>query len=112
MVLLFIQFNGFILYLICGRQLSSKKIFVWETKSKLGVKKAVQEQMRAIEDDGFQYKSTDLKIYRDLYYLHLRNNDAIFTQDNQVHLLTDGNEKFDTLLHDLQYGTNQNQRLY
>jgi len=112
MVLFFIPIVGFILYLVFGRQLSSKKIFVWETKSKLGVKKAVQEQMRAIEDDVFDYKSTDLKIYKDLYYLHLRNNDAIFTQDNQVDLFTDGKKKFDSLIKDLQNATDHIHLLY
>src|SRR5699024_11403231 len=42
MVLFFIPIVGFFLYLIFGRKLSNQRIFTWDTKSKLGVKTAVQ----------------------------------------------------------------------
>src|SRR5690625_4561373 len=69
MVLLFIPILGFFLYLIFGKPLSNRKIFTWDTKSKLGVKKAVQAQMRDLEDDRFQFKDERLAEYKDLYYL-------------------------------------------
>ncbi|MFD2762424.1 cardiolipin synthase [Lentibacillus juripiscarius] len=101
MVLMFIPIAGFILYLIFGRRISGERIFTWDTKSKLGVKKAVQEQLRAMEEDEFPFKHRGLSAYKDLFYLHLRNDDAIFTQDNSVRIFTDGEEKFAALLEDL-----------
>ncbi len=112
MVLLFIPVLGFFIYLIFGRRLSRRRIFTWDTKSKLGVKKAVQAQLRAIEDDDFKYKHKELAEYQDLYYMHLRNNDAILTQDNDVTLFTDGNAKFDALIEDLEKATNHIHLLY
>lgn len=112
MVLLFIPVIGFILYLIFGKRLSGQRIFMWDAKSKLGVKKAVQQQLRAIEENRFLYKHEGLVEYEDLYYLHLRNNDAIFTQDNSVKIFTDGAEKFEALVHDLKNATDHIHLLY
>ncbi|WP_284140193.1 MULTISPECIES: cardiolipin synthase [unclassified Virgibacillus] len=112
MVLLFIPIAGFFLYLIFGKPISRRRIFTWDTKSRLGVKKAVQSQLRAIEEDTFAFKHKELVAYKDLYYLHLRNDDAIFTQDNQVDIFTDGKEKFESLLQDLQKAKDHIHLLY
>ncbi|MFB4170121.1 cardiolipin synthase [Virgibacillus sp. JSM 102003] len=112
MVLLFIPIAGFILYLVFGKRLSSQRIFTWDTKSKLGVKKAVQQQLRAIEGNNFDFKHKELVEYKDLYYLHLRNNDALFTQDNSVKIYTDGEEKFTALLEDLEKAKDHIHLLY
>ncbi|GAE94522.1 cardiolipin synthetase [Gracilibacillus boraciitolerans JCM 21714] len=105
MVLTFIPIFGFILYLIFGRKLSNKAIFTWDTKSKLGVKTAVQHQLREIESGDFFLKDPGMSQYEDLFYLHLRNNDAIYSQDNSVNVFTDGNHKFNSLLEDIDQAT-------
>src|SRR5690625_292400 len=74
MVLFFIPVLGFILYLIFGRSLTRQRIFKWDTKNRLGVKKAVKEQMEIIESDRLPFKQDVLKRYKQLYYLHLKNN--------------------------------------
>src|SRR5690625_8037740 len=48
----------------------------------------------------------------DLYYLHLRNDDAIYTQDNSVSIFTDGREKFEALLDDLEKAEDHIHLLY
>lgn len=112
MVLFFIPIAGFILYLIFGRQLTNRGIFKWDAKSELGVKTAVQKQLRAIEQGEITYKHEELMDYKDLYYLHLRNNDAVLTQDNDVRIFTDGEEKFDSLIRDLKRATDHIHLLY
>ncbi|MFC0300055.1 cardiolipin synthase [Virgibacillus soli] len=112
MVLLFVPIAGFFLYLIFGKPISNRHIFTWDTKSRLGVKKAVNEQLQAIEEDRFYYKHEELATYHDLYYLHLRHNDAIFTQDNKVDIFTDGNDKFHALINDLQQAKDHIHLLY
>ncbi|MFP7492660.1 cardiolipin synthase [Terribacillus saccharophilus] len=111
LVLVFIPVAGFVIYLLFGRKLSSK-IFTWDTKSRLGVKKQVQAQLRAIEDDTLVYKQEAVKEYKDLAYMHLRNDDAILTQSNEVELFTDGQKKFHALLHDLSQATDHIHLLY
>src|SRR5699024_1765644 len=66
MVLFFISIAGFILYLIFGRKLSRQRIFTWDTKSRLGVKKEVQSQLRSIEERTFTFKHDNLIDYKDL----------------------------------------------
>jgi len=112
MVLLFIPIVGFILYLVFGKKISNRRIFTWDTKSKLGVKKAVQSQLNAIERDEFTYRHQSLIAYKDLYLLHLRNNDATLTQDNKVQIFTDGHKKFAALLEDLKKAKDHIHLLY
>lgn len=112
MVLMFIPIAGFFFYLIFGRKISNKRIFTWETKSKLGVKRAAQAQLRALEEDTFIFKHQELRQYKDLFYMHIRNDDAIFTQDNKVDIYTDGDEKFKALIKDLQKANDHIHMLY
>jgi cardiolipin synthase A/B len=112
MVLLFIPIAGFFLYLIFGKPISKRRIFTWDTKSRLGVKAAVQAQLRALEEGTFAYKNEDIAEYEDLFYLHLRNDDAIFTHNNSVKIFTDGAEKFDALIEDLKAATDHIHLLY
>ncbi|WP_233879695.1 cardiolipin synthase [Virgibacillus halodenitrificans] len=112
MVLLFIPIAGFFLYLIFGKPISKRRIFTWDTKSRLGVKAAVQSQLRALEEQRFDFKDKQIAEHEDLVYLHLRNDDAIFTQDNKVKIFTDGKEKFDALAKDLEKATDHIHLLY
>ncbi len=112
MVLLFIPIVGFILYLIFGKPISRRRIFTWDTKSRLGVKAAVQSQLRALEEGTFEFKNKDIAQYEDLYYLHLRNDDAIFTHNNEVKIFTDGKEKFEALINDLEQARDHIHLLY
>lgn len=112
MVLFFIPILGFLLYLLFGRNLTNQKIFTWDTKSRLGVKKEVDAQLSIIEKDKMPYKQDVLKQYKELYYLHLKHNDAIYTQNNEVDLYTDGTEKFAALIQDLEHAKDHIHLLY
>lgn len=112
MVLMFIPIAGFFFYLVFGRKISNKRIFTWETKSKLGVKRAAQAQLRALEEDTFVFKHPEIREYKSLYYMHLRNDDAIFTQDNKVDIYTDGEKKFKALIQDIDKATDHIHMLY
>ncbi|MHA6250610.1 cardiolipin synthase [Oceanobacillus sp. CAU 1775] len=101
MVLLFIPIVGFLLYLIFGKPISKGRIFIWDTKSRLGLKAAVQAQLREMETNQFEYADPDMADYQSLIYLNMRTDAAIFSQDNDVEILIDGKEKFDRLLQDL-----------
>ncbi len=112
MVLFFIPVLGFILYLIFGRRLSKDKIFTWDTKVKLGVKREVKSQIEAIKSGRLSFKQPELFQYVDLYYLHLVNDDAIYTQENKVDVFTDGHDKFTALMKDLKSAKDHIHLLY
>src|SRR5690625_2124439 len=78
MVLFFIPVLGFILYWLFGRRLSGKRIFRWDSKSRLGIKRVVKEQIKIIEEDRLPFKQKVLRPYKELFYLHLNSNDAIY----------------------------------
>ncbi|MBY7144853.1 cardiolipin synthase [Virgibacillus sp. NKC19-3] len=112
MVLLFFPIAGFVLYLIFGRPISKKRIFTWDTKSRLGVQTEVKSQLRALEERNFYFKHEGIAEHEDLVSLHLRNDDAIFTHDNKVDIYTDGTEKFDALMEDMEKATDHIHLLY
>lgn len=112
MVLLFIPIIGFILYLIFGKPISKGRIFVWDTKSRLGLKAAVQGQLREIEQNEFHYNDEDMKRYQSLIYLNLRTDASLLSQNNSVDILLDGKEKFDRLMQDMRRAKNHIHLIY
>lgn len=112
MVLFFMPVLGFLLYLIFGRNLTNQKIFTWDTKSRLGVEQAVNAQLAILEEDRLPFKQEVLKQYKDLYYMHLKHNDAIYSQNNLVDLYTDGKDKFSALIEDLENAKDHIHLLY
>ncbi|UOR11111.1 cardiolipin synthase [Halobacillus amylolyticus] len=112
MVLLFIPIAGFFLYLIFGRKLSNKEIFTWDKKSRLGLLTAVQDQLRSIKEHTMKVHHEDIVQYEDLIYMHLKNNDALLTQNNEVEIFTDGQKKFHALIEDLEQAKDHIHLLY
>lgn len=101
-VLFFIPFFGFFIYLLFGRQLREKHLFRWEGRSKIGIDQLIDYQIEAIEENTLEFRLDDTAHYKDMIYLHLRNNHAVLTQDNDVQVFNDGAAKFDALIHDLE----------
>ncbi|WP_342514250.1 cardiolipin synthase [Sporosarcina sp. FSL K6-1522] len=102
LVLFFIPIFGFPIYLLLGRQLNDKHIFRWDGRNKIGIDNLIDYQMDAIEEKSFEFRLDDTARYQDMIYLHLRNNHAVLTQDNDVQIFNHGEAKFDALIHDLE----------
>lgn len=102
LVLFFLPLVGFFIYLLLGRQLGKKHLFRWEGRNKIGIEKLIEFQKDAIEKQRFEFQKDDTANYQDMIYLHLRNNHALLTQDNDVHVFNDGGAKFEALLTDLE----------
>ncbi|WP_077356755.1 cardiolipin synthase [Virgibacillus halodenitrificans] len=105
MVLVFLPVVGFILYLIFNQNFTRKKMFYWADKEKIGIKERIQEQIKTIKDGTFSFKSENSATYKDSIFMHLVNDGALFTQDNDVTIYTDGRKKFDALLADIKEAT-------
>ncbi|MBQ0140778.1 MAG: cardiolipin synthase [Kurthia sp.] len=102
LVLFFIPIVGFILYLLFGRQMTKRHLFRWEGRKKIGIDSLVDYQIESIKEGSFEYKLEKTPtIYKELIYMQLLSNHAVLTQDNQVQVFDDGQEKFDELLHDI-----------
>lgn len=105
MVLVFLPVVGFILYLIFNQNFTRKKMFYWADKEKIGIKERTEEQIKTIKDGTFSFKGENSAAYKDSIFMHLVNDGALFTQDNDVTIYTDGREKFDALLADIKQAT-------
>jgi cardiolipin synthase A/B len=101
MVLTFIPVLGFILYIVFGQNLSRQRIFKWDKQEHKYIQRAVFAQMKLIEENRSFYNEPDIKKYNDLIYLHLNNNEALYSNNNAISIYTDGHEKFDALLKDI-----------
>lgn len=105
MVLVFLPVAGFILYLIFNKNFSRKKMFYWADQEKIGIKQKIGDQVSAIKKQSFPFKNENSALYKANIYMHLINDGALFTQDNEVKIYTDGREKFDALLQDISHAT-------
>ncbi|HLR15740.1 MAG TPA: cardiolipin synthase [Bacillota bacterium] len=105
MVLVFIPIIGFILYLIFNQNFTRKKMFNWEDEAKTGVQKHAQEQLQSLKDGTFSFVNESNKRYKENIYMNVVNDQAVFTQKNDVMIYTDGRKKFDALLSDIQGAT-------
>ncbi|MGM0876766.1 MAG: cardiolipin synthase [Bacillota bacterium] len=106
LVLFFIPLLGFLLYLLFGQNLSRYHMFQWEDRKKLGIEKLLGEQLEQIRNNTFVFKHGTAKDNKQLIYMHLMNNDAVLTDNNHLDVFTDGKEKFDTLLEDIEHAKN------
>ncbi|WP_059103655.1 cardiolipin synthase [Shouchella shacheensis] len=102
LILFFIPLAGFIIYTLLGQTLTRRKLFEWEGIHKVGLEHLLTEQKKQILDARFHDKSGTVNENRDLIYMHLMNNDALLTKNNEVEILNDGKQKFDALLRDIQ----------
>lgn len=102
LVLFFIPLLGFVLYLLFAQNLSRFHLFQWEDQKKVGIDKMLKTQLNELRSDRFEFRNEATRDNSDLIYMHLINNQAVLTEDNSVELFTDGQEKFDRLLKDIE----------
>lgn len=102
LVLFFIPIFGFFVYLLLGRKLRRKTLFKWEGREKVGIENLISHQIEALQNKTFHFRKNNSTHYKNLIYLHLRNNGAVLTQDNHVELINDGRKKFEALLKDIE----------
>lgn len=102
LILFFLPLVGFILYLLLGRQLRRKHLFRWEGRKNIGIDKLVNYQREALIEDKLEYRVPSVKKYRQLIHLNLLSNNAVLTQDNHINIFTDGIDKFEALLQDIE----------
>ncbi|MFC3885924.1 cardiolipin synthase [Bacillus songklensis] len=112
MILLFIPMLGFILYLIFGQNLSRRRIFKWDKEFYPHIQKAVSDQMELLERNASQFHEPLIEEYKDLIFMHLSNEEAFLTQNNEIDIFTDGREKFESLFKDIAAATNHIHMLY
>ncbi|KAF1291875.1 cardiolipin synthase [Candidatus Enterococcus leclercqii] len=106
LVLMFIPILGFVLYIFFGRGISKDKIFDLKMQSKLGMNVEIEEQRQALQRDLFPHPPTAQVDVRQLVYMLTVFERSLYTTTNDVKLYTDGREKFDALIADIEQAQN------
>lgn len=104
-VLIFIPVVGFMAYLLLGRRLRKKHLYRFSGRKDMGLNQLISYQVEALKNNTYAFNDPVAAKHRDLIYMQLTNNYAVLTQDNDVTLYTDGHEKFEQLLKDLESAT-------
>lgn len=102
LVLMFIPVVGFVLYIFFGRGISKDKIFDLKMQSKIGMNVEIEEQRQALQRDLFPHPPTGRVDIRQLVYMLTVFERSLYTTTNDVRLFTDGREKFDALIQDIE----------
>ncbi len=101
LILYFIPIIGFILYLLIGMDMHKQKMFkVKEIEDNLN--DIIRWQENHLISRELEKKDSEIMDYSDLVLYNLETGRAVLTDDNDIKILTDGNEKFDTLIEDME----------
>lgn len=99
MVLFFLPSVGFILYLILGQNLSRRKLYRIKADKLTTIRGIIYKQFRDLEQGIIPYKDPMTQGYHDMIQMNLISSYALFTQDNEVVIFTEGRSKFEALFH-------------
>lgn len=101
LILFFIPFLGFIIYLFLGQNLTRERLFRWEGIRKIGLEDLIAKQVEQIKNPEHKFNNKIIDENRQLIYMHLINNGAVLTKNNDVDIFIDGEDKFKSLLKDI-----------
>lgn len=91
---------GFLLYLLAGTDMHKRKMFKIKGIEEQ-VNEAVRHQEYSVRKREQENENSQLQGYSDLVLYNLKISDAMLTEDNEVTIFTDGNDKFDALIEDI-----------
>lgn len=112
MLLLFIPLFGFIIYILLGQNLARQKVYRIKPRLAQLAREELSEQVRKLKSGRFEYKRPEVKTYEHLIYMNLISSYAPLTQNNEVHVITDGRKKMDMLLEQIEQATHHIHLLY
>ena len=101
MVLSFIPIGGFILYIILGQNLSKRKIFTWNKRGYEYIEHRISEQKGHLKNKEEPFDTAITQRYKDLILMNMKTEHAVYTNDNQIEIFTDGKDKFESLFKDI-----------
>lgn len=101
LLLFFLPGVGFLFYLLLGGDMHKRKMFR-EKELKDNLSEAIRYQETQIKDRKLGESDREVRDYSDLIMYNLETADAVLWANNDVDIFTDGNQKFDALIADLE----------
>ena len=96
-VLFFIPGVGFVLYLIFGQTFNREKLFKVKAELDAKQKSLLKEQLEGLQEYKAGPSDNELNKYLAMAHMLLVNDMALLTENNQIQVYTDGNDKFKAL---------------
>lgn len=101
LVLYFIPLIGFLCYLIIGVDFHKSKMF--RTKEiEDRISSVIQSQERKITNNEFVEIPEEYDKYKQLIMYNLESESSVYTDENDIEVFFDGNDKFDALAREIQ----------
>lgn len=105
LLLYFLPGLGFILYLVLGQNFHKDRMF--KMKEIEGeIKHAVRRQEESIYRRKLKLRDPELERFKRLILYNLNEGEAVLTDNNDIRVYTDGREKFDALLSEMDHARN------
>ena len=105
LLLYFIPVLGFVLYLILGQNFRRERMF--KMKEIEGeIKYAVRRQEESIYRKKLRLRDPELDRFKRLILYNLNEAEAVLTDNNDIRIFTDGREKFQALLSEMDRARN------
>jgi cardiolipin synthase len=102
MVLYFIPVLGFIMYLILGQKVRKRQLSKLLGDNERVIQHALETQRQELKEKRLVALDGELAEYQDMIYLNLTTGLALYTTNNIVDIYTDGKQKFDALIADIE----------
>jgi cardiolipin synthase len=99
LVLLVLPVAGFFMYLFFGQDFTKKRLFSVKEEDDLRLMDAIGDQKKEIESEEIECDDPIVAKYLGVIRMFLESNRAIITDDNDIFVYTDGNDKFGDLMH-------------
>ncbi|MBO7744540.1 cardiolipin synthase [Paenibacillus sp. MWE-103] len=112
MVLLFLPAVGFVVYLVFGQNLSKKKLYKLNRRTRETMNALIEQQRREFRDHRIVFNDDAAERYSDLICMNLTSGFALYTQNNHVDIFTNGPDKFDALFADIERATHHIHLMY
>ncbi len=101
-ILFFLPGVGFIIYLFFGQNLSKRKKYKVKGRQLKQIAEMIESQKYDIQHNLLEYKNIEISKYQDLIYMNLISDHAYLSQENEVEVFTVGDNKFDSLIRDIE----------
>ncbi len=105
LLLYFLPVLGFVLYLVLGQNFRKERMF--KMKEIEGeIKYAVRRQEESIYRKKLKLRDPELERFKSLILYNLNEGEAVLTDNNDIRIYTDGEEKFHALLDEMEHARN------
>lgn len=100
LLLYFIPILGFVFYLFVGTDMHKRKMFkVKEIEDRLN--EAIRQQEASLRNKELEKQMPEISGFSDVAMYNLDTMSSVLSDDNDIDIFTDGNEKFDALIEDM-----------